>query len=404
LKYVSHCSGTLPLKQVEAMVYTEEEVVLERCEKFISETYWTDINIHSQMYPQRHPIDAIQCLRFDAARPHYSFDQLKHIWDSSDANTIEECRVGSAYGPSWSTVWFRLEYKLPSSFVGEFIGLRWDSSSEAFAYSEQGEYLQSFTGSNGADHREIYQFPSDCSLAHASSPSVIYIEMACNGMFGNGNNGMIKPPDPNRTFTLNKAEIVTISPHIVKLYWQLTNMHSIATNTKDPSVRAVIVTTINYILNTITIADESSVFNCIEYATHYVFNNQSKLHHTVTAIGHCHIDTAWLWTYKESHRKIMRSWATQLHLLSTYPDWKFTASQTVQYEWLQKDHPALFNQIKAHVSQGRFIPIGSTYVEFDANIPSCESMIRQFLYGGLYFKKEFGVTSDVFWLPDTFGM
>ena len=28
----------------------------------------------------------------------------------------------------------------------------------------------------------------------------------------------------------------------------------------------------------------------------------------VTAIGHCHIDTAWLWPYEETKRKIARSW------------------------------------------------------------------------------------------------
>ena len=32
--------------------------------------------------------------------------------------------------------------------------------------------------------------------------------------------------------------------------------------------------------------------------------------HQVYAVGHCHIDTAWLWPYAETKRKIARSWAT----------------------------------------------------------------------------------------------
>ena len=39
----------------------------------------------------------------------------------------------------------------------------------------------------------------------------------------------------------------------------------------------------------------------------------------------------------------------------------------------------------------------------DCNMPSGESMCRQFLYGQRYFKKEFGKETNIFWLPDTFG-
>ena len=41
--------------------------------------------------------------------------------------------------------------------------------------------------------------------------------------------------------------------------------------------------------------------------------------------------------------------------------------------------------------------------ENDVNIPSAESIIRHVLYGNQYFKKEFGVTSNEYMLPDCFG-
>ena len=53
-------------------------------------------------------------------------------------------------------------------------------------------------------------------------------------------------------------------------------------------------------------------------------NNSSQ--HQVFAVGHCHIDTAWLWPYAETKRKIARSWSTQLELMKHYTKFNFCAS------------------------------------------------------------------------------
>lgn len=52
----------------------------------------------------------------------------------------------------------------------------------------------------------------------------------------------------------------------------------------------------------------------------------SSNQHTVFAVGHCHIDTAWLWPYAETKRKIARSWSTQMELMRHYKDFNFCAS------------------------------------------------------------------------------
>jgi alpha-mannosidase len=44
-------------------------------------------------------------------------------------------------------------------------------------------------------------------------------------------------------------------------------------------------------------------------------------------ILYTYIDTAWLWPYDETKRKIARSWSTQLNLIEQYPDYIFTGSQ-----------------------------------------------------------------------------
>lgn len=86
--------------------------------------------------------------------------------------------------------------------------LRWDSNSEALLYDEEGNALQAFTGGGGSDRREFYSFAETTQRTHCQ---YFYVEMACNGMFGNGKDGMIQPPDPQRVFTLAAVEIVELN-------------------------------------------------------------------------------------------------------------------------------------------------------------------------------------------------
>lgn len=66
-------------------------------------------------------------------------------------------------------------------------------------------------------------------------------------------------------------------------------------------------------------------------------------------------------------------------------------------------HPGLFQKVQNYAKEKRFIPTGGTWIEMDCNIPSGESLVRQFLYGQRFFQKEFGEKCTEFWLPDTFG-
>lgn len=123
----------------------------------------------------------------------------------------------------------------------------------------------------------------------------------------------------------------------------------------------------------------------------------------VYSIGHCHIDSCWLWPWAETRRKVARSWMNQCDLMERYPEHRFTCSQAQQYKWLQEDYPSAFDRVKQFVKKGAFQPIGGSWVEHDTNMPSGESLVRQFLYGQRYFESRFGERSTTFWLPDTFG-
>lgn len=129
----------------------------------------------------------------------------------------------------------------------------------------------------------------------------------------------------------------------------------------------------------------------------------TKRDNIVYGIGHCHIDTCWLWPWAETKRKIARSWASQCDLLDRYPEHRFTCSSAQQYKWLEELYPSLYDRVKANVKKGTFQPIGGSWIEHDTNLPSGESLVRQFLYGQRYFESRFGERCKTFWLPDTFG-
>lgn len=118
----------------------------------------------------------------------------------------------------------------------------------------------------------------------------------------------------------------------------------------------------------------------------------------------CHIDTAWLWPYSVTQQKIARSWSTQVDLMERYPEHRFSASSAQQYRWLEQLYPPLFGRIKEKVLEGKFQPIGGSWVENDSNMPSGEALIRQFLFGQRYFESRFGKRCDTAWLPDSFGL
>ena len=119
--------------------------------------------------------------------------------------------------------------------------------------------------------------------------------------------------------------------------------------------------------------------------------------------GHSHIDTAWLWPMEETVKKLVRTISNQFSLMEQYPEYRFIQSASFHTWLMERQYPSLFRQIQAYTAKGRYEPNGGVWVECDCNLPSGEALVRQFLWGQLYNKSRFGMVSDVFWLPDTFG-
>lgn len=121
------------------------------------------------------------------------------------------------------------------------------------------------------------------------------------------------------------------------------------------------------------------------------------------AVGHAHIDYAWLWPLEETIRKTARTFAAQLRLMEEYPEYRFIQSQPAIYLLCKKYYPDLYAGIEVAVKKGQWIPEGAMFVEPDTNLSGGESLIRQLLYGKQFFKEEFGTESRLLWLPDSFG-
>ncbi|MDR1513983.1 MAG: alpha-mannosidase, partial [Propionibacteriaceae bacterium] len=123
----------------------------------------------------------------------------------------------------------------------------------------------------------------------------------------------------------------------------------------------------------------------------------------MAAVGHAHIDSAWLWPLREAARKVARTFANVADLMDRYPEFVFAGSQAQQYAWLEEQHPDVFDKVKAAVASGRWAPAGGMWVESDTNLPGGEALVRQFTFGKRFFRDRFGLEAHEVWLPDSFG-
>ena len=123
----------------------------------------------------------------------------------------------------------------------------------------------------------------------------------------------------------------------------------------------------------------------------------------ISCVGHTHIDTAWLWRLKHTREKVSRSFSSVLRLMERYPEYYFLHTQPQQYAFIKEDFPELYDKIKEKVKEGKWEIDGGMWVEADCNIPSGESLTRQFLQGRKFMMEEFGKEPEYLWLPDVFG-
>jgi len=360
------------------------ELTRNRLQQFASET-----GIASRLYPDR---TSVKLLVFSTP------DRIAFV--EAIRGTYRHAQVGEKFGPLWSTHWFRVECLIPENWNGKEVHLLWDSSSEACVW-QKGEPLQGLTGSSiGWSGTAVRKEFILTKKAHGGERIELYVEMACNGLFGS--DGL--QPDVSQLGLLRQAEIAIFDRQAWELLWDFKVISDMARLLPANSPRGgQALYTANSMVNVTNLDEPSSWARAREIAAQFFSAHNGDGQHNLSAIGHAHIDTAWLWPLAETRRKCIRTFSSALRYMEDYPHYKFACSQAQQYAWIKEMTPGLYEKIKTKVKEGRFIPAGGSWVEPDCNIPSGESLVRQFLIGQRFFKQEFGSYCNEFWEPDVFG-
>lgn len=305
---------------------------------------------------------------------------------------------GEKWGDLWDCAWFHLQGTVPDTAVGESIVFILDVNGEGCLFDEKGCPTRGITNVNsqfdtklGRPGKRIVPFLKQASGGETAD---FWMEAGCNDLFGRfcGNG------------TVVQLDIAICKEDIRQLYYDMLILWEIAQVQDTESARyASIIHTLyraGLLLTDITPESVAKAHDLIAPELDKAGESPSlKIH----AIGHAHIDLAWLWPIRETIRKGARTFSTALELMERYPDYIFGASQPQLFSWMKEYYPALYSKIAQRVKDGRIEPQGAMWVEADTNLSGGESLIRQCLYGKSFFKKEFGKDIRVLWLPDVFG-
>ncbi|KAI9633630.1 alpha-mannosidase [Dioszegia hungarica] len=324
--------------------------------------------------------------------------------------TYKATKKGEQFGPSWTNHWFKIALHIPKEWEGyERVQFEFDCSGEAMVFTTDGDPIHGLTGGWGEDRRVEFIIPPSARKAGVAH---FYIEASCNGMFGIDN---MAPPDQNRYYKLNSADLVVPNMEAWHLMWDFQTLHQTMRELPDDTpLRNRCLHVANEIMNVFQEGSLESVTKCRKVAEEILgeawekeigkeSKKAAKERGALWGVGHCHIDTAWLWPFSVTQQKSARSWSTQIDLMDRYPEHRFSATQAQQFKWTEQLYPSLFARIKERVAEGSFQPTGATWVEMDCNMPSGEALVRQFLYGQRYYHSRFGFKCKTFVLPDTFG-
>lgn len=374
-----------------ASLVKNRRTTLERIEKFISPLYFTDINLYGRLYPHKTSLPTLL---------HFAASDRVPFKEAMEMGNFTPSKVGASFGPTWTTHWFKVRVDIPENWLGKEVHLRWNAGCEAMVWTSDGLPLQGLNG----NERQSFIITRGATLEDLRQ--TYYIEMACNTIFGGGSPNMISPPDTKKYFTLQQADIAVFDRQVFDLVMDLEVLYGMAKTLSPENPRSYeALYTANEMVNIIQINEYSreSFDTARDLGISFFSQSNGESQHKIIAVGHCHIDCAWLWPYEETVRKCARSWSSVVQLMERYPSFRFACSQAQQFMWVKENYPALYEKVKYFVAKGQFIPVGGTWVEMDGNLPSGESFIRQFLYGQRFFEQEFCKRCKEFWLPDTFG-
>jgi alpha-mannosidase len=308
-----------------------------------------------------------------------------------DRSTFVPMPDGESWGKKLDCAWLRITGEVPSGTTGAIVmlGIR----GEGLIYSPTGEVLDSISTvflqgdlpHSGGRYRPL-------PAVDATGRIEFYADVSYNGFllypYGSG--------------VFHGARVVTRDDEIYALYYDYMSLLVLAGATEDAQLEADIRASIRAAWARFANDDVAGARR--ELAARLGTASESEF--VYSAIGHGHLDMAWLWPLRETRRKAARTYTRALNLIETRDGYLYGTSQPQQMQWMKDEHPALFERLKDAVAAGRIELQGSFWVEPDTNITGGESLVRQALVGRRFLQEEFGLTDEqlrLCWLPDTFG-
>ncbi len=313
-------------------------------------------------------------------------------------------QVGDRWGPAWGTTWFRLGADAPDG-DGPFeavVDLGWTTAVPGF--QAEGLVHDADGGTVKALNPRNQWVP-----APAGTRVEWYVEAAANPTVLTG----FRPTDlgdrlttgPEPLYRLTTAELCRLETEVYELVADLDVLEGLRFWLPDNDARGWEIS--DAIERALDVLDLTDVVGTAAAARAVLAPAlavpATPGGHRISAVGHAHIDSAWLWPVRETVRKVARTVANVVQLMDADDSLVYAMSSAQQWAWLEESHPALFSRVRAYVDEGRFVPVGGMWVESDTNMAGGEAMVRQFLLGKRWFAEHLGVEPREVWLPDSFG-
>ncbi|MBK8446028.1 MAG: alpha-mannosidase [Micropruina sp.] len=319
--------------------------------------------------------------------------------------------VGIPWGAAWSTTWFRLTGQVPQAWAGQRVELVVDLGfdpnmpgfqCEGLVYRPDCSPVKSLNPRN--------QWVMVAESATGGETMELFVEAAANPVlldyhpFLPTDEGDLATASPRKLYTTRRMDLAVFSEQVFGLALDFEVLLELQAELPDGPRRMKILQALDDSLDRLDLQRVVDTAAEAREALVAVLSSPAEPSaHAIAAIGHAHIDSAWLWPVRETIRKVARTSSSMVELIGADPQFRFGMSSAQQYAWLKQHRPEVYTQVKQAVADGRFIPLGGMWVESDTVMPSGESLVRQFLYGQRFFEAEFGIRCKGVWLPDSFG-
>ncbi|MCC6728064.1 MAG: alpha-mannosidase [Chthonomonadales bacterium] len=307
--------------------------------------------------------------------------------------TYQSVEPGFTWGPVWSDAWFRFSGRVPDDWAGEVVCARIDCGAEAIVWDGD-DPRQGIDGNHGE-----YLLEGSAEPGHE-----VTLYVRANGMNPHVSVDARPQEPPAEPFRFGHAFLAAYDADLWALYHDMKVAWLVLREQPEDSPRrGQLLYALNAAVNAFDAEDRSTVARCRQIVAAVYQRPACPSAHSISAIGHAHIDTAWLWPLERTQQKCLHTFATATRYMELYPEYRFVCSQAQQYEWVKRLAPKLYERIRERIAAGQWEVAGSMWVEADCNITGGESLVRQVLHGKRFWMREFGIETRDLWLPDVFG-